>query len=286
MSAAPALDPVAVERCIVAALEEDLGAEGDLTTRALFPSPRPARARIVARSATVVAGVPIAVAVFRRLDPRAEAHAGVEEGAEVGPGTEIVAVRGDVRALLEGERTALNFLGRLSGIAWAARRAVREVEGTGVTILDTRKTAPGLRRLDKYAVAVGGASNHRMGLFDAAMIKDTHLAAASSIAAAVAALLERGVSPGRITVEVRSVEDLRAAIGAGAGRALLDNMDLETLRACAAVGRGRIVLEASGGLRPGSLRAVAGSGVDCVSLGWLTHSAPAADVSMELLPAE
>lgn len=286
MSVAPALDPVTVERCVAAALDEDLGGEGDVTTRALFPSPRPARARIVARSATVVAGVPVAVAVFRRLDPGADAHATVDEGAEVAPGAELLEVRGDVRALLEGERTALNFLGRLSGIAAAARRAVREVEGTGVTILDTRKTAPGLRQLDKYAVAVGGASNHRMGLFDAAMIKDTHLAAAGSIAAAVAALLARGVSPGRITVEVRSVEDLRAAIRAGAGRALLDNMDLESLRACAAEGRGRIVLEASGGLRPGSLRAVAECGVDCLSLGWLTHSAPAADVAMEVVPSE
>jgi nicotinate-nucleotide pyrophosphorylase (carboxylating) len=286
LSAVPALDPVTVERCITSALEEDLGGEGDLTTRALFPSPRPARARIVARSRAVVAGVPVAVAVFRRLDPEVEVRAGVDDGAEVEAGTEIVAVRGDVRALLEGERTALNFLGRLSGIASAARRAVREVEGTGVTILDTRKTAPGLRRLDKYAVAVGGASNHRMGLFDAAMIKDTHLAAAGSIAAAVAALVERGVSPGRITVEVRSVEELREAIRSGAGRALLDNMDLVTLRACAAEGRGRIVLEASGGLRPGSLRAVAETGVDCLSLGWLTHSAPAADVAMEVVPAE
>ncbi len=286
MTTIPPLDSATVERCIDAALEEDLGAAGDVTTRALFPAPRAASARILARSAAVVAGIPVAVAVFRRLDPEAQARAAVDEGDEVEAGTELVAVHADVRALLEGERTALNFLARLSGIASAARRAVREVEGTGVTVLDTRKTAPGLRRLDKYAVAVGGASNHRMGLFDAAMIKDTHLAAAGSIAAAVAALRERGIPPGRITVEVRSLADLRAAIQAGAGRALLDNMDLETLRRCASEGRGRIVLEASGGLRPGSLRAVAETGVDCMSLGWLTHSAPAADVAMEVVAAE
>jgi nicotinate-nucleotide pyrophosphorylase (carboxylating) len=234
----------------------------------------------------VVAGVPVAVAVFRRLDPDTEADILAEEGEEIEPDREIVSVRADVRAILEGERAALNFLGRLSGIATAARSAVREVEGTGVVVLDTRKTAPGLRRLDKYAVAVGGATNHRMGLFDAAMVKDTHLAAVGSIGAAVSALLGRGIPADRITVEVRTLEELRVAIRAGAGRALLDNMDLPTLRACAAEGRGRIVLEASGGLRPGTLRAVAGTGVDCLSLGWLTHSAPGADIAMEVVPLE
>lgn len=286
MSAQAALDPVALERCVLAALEEDLGEAGDVTSRALFPSPRPARARIVARSPLVVAGIPVAVAVFRRLDPAADTRVGVEEGSEVPAGTELLSIRGDIRAILEGERTALNFLGRLCGIASAARGAVREVEGTGVSILDTRKTAPGLRRLEKYAVAVGGAANHRMGLFDAAMIKDTHLAVAGSIPAAVAALLARGIAANRITVEVRTIEELDEAIRSGAGRALLDNMDLEALRRCAAMGRGRIVLEASGGLRPGALRAVAETGVDCLSLGWLTHSAPAADVAMEIATSE
>ena len=154
----------------------------------------------------------------------------------------------------------------------------------GAIILDTRKTAPGLRAADKYAVAVGGGRNHRFGLYDAAMIKDTHLAVSPDIAGAVAALRKRGVEADRITVEVRDLDQLARAIAAGAGRALLDNMDLETLRQAVAHAAGRIVLEASGGLRPGHLRAVAETGVDCLSLGFLTHSTPAADLAMETEP--
>jgi nicotinate-nucleotide pyrophosphorylase (carboxylating) len=184
--------------------------------------------------------------------------------------------------MLRGERTALNFLMRMCGIATAARSAVTETAETGARILDTRKTAPGLRRLDKYAVAAGGALNHRLGLYDAVMIKDTHLGVVGSVAGAVARARAAGHPADRITVEVRDVEQLRQAIESGAGRALLDNMDPVALREAVKIGGGRIVLEASGGLRPGALRAIAESGVDYLSIGYLTHSAPAADLAMEM----
>jgi nicotinate-nucleotide pyrophosphorylase (carboxylating) len=168
----------------------------------------------------------------------------------------------------------------MCGIATAARAAVEEVTGTGAVILDTRKTAPGLRHLDKYAVAAGGATNHRQGLYDAVMIKDTHLAAGGSIAEAVARAIAAGHAPSSLTVEVGTEEQLAEAIEAGAGRALLDNMSVEALRRCARRAAGRIALEASGGLRPGRLREVAETGVQFLSLGWLTHSAPAADLAL------
>jgi nicotinate-nucleotide pyrophosphorylase (carboxylating) len=270
-----------VARAVDLALAEDLGSAGDVTTDAVLPAGAQARARIVARSRLVLAGISVAAAVFQRLDPALEFHALFADGAELEPGTELARIRGPARPILRGERTALNFLMRMCGIATAARGAVREVEGTGVRILDTRKTAPGLRRLDKYAVACGGASNHRMGLYDAMLIKDTHLDAGCAIGEAVRRAADRGFAPRSITVEVRDLDELRQAIAAGAGRALLDNMDLDALKEAVRLAGGRIELEASGGLRPGGLRAVAASGVDCISLGWLTHSAPAADLALE-----
>ncbi len=276
------LDLERIGPIVARALEEDLGRSGDVTTRAIFRQPRRAVGHLIAREDLVLAGLPLSREVFRQLDPAVTFEVHADEGDRVGAGTRVASLRGDARPILEGERTALNFLMRMCGIATAARRAVEEVEGTGARILDTRKTAPGLRVLDKYAVAAGGADNHRMGLHDAVMIKDTHLGAATSITAAVAAVREAGEPPERITVEVRDLGQLQEAIAAGAGRALLDNMDLATMRRAAGVAAGRIVLEASGGLRPGSLRAVAQSGVDCLSLGWLTHSARAADLALEL----
>ena len=281
LDAAEALDE-AIERAVAAALDEDLDDDGDVTSLTLIDLGTHGRARLVAREALVVAGLPIAERVFRNIDPAVSFEARATDGDAVDGGTTIAEVSGEGRGLLIGERTALNFLMRLSGVASLTRRAVDEIAGTGARILDTRKTIPGLRRLDKYAVAVGGGVNHRMGLFDAAMIKDTHLALQPAIEPAVARLLERGLTPEQITVEVRSVEQLEAAIASGAGRALLDNMDLDGLRACVAVGKGKIVLEASGGLAPGKLRPVAETGVDFLSLGALTHSAMAADVAMEM----
>jgi nicotinate-nucleotide pyrophosphorylase (carboxylating) len=271
-----------VRHAVERALDEDLGAGGDVTTDAIVAEDARAVARIVARQRLVVAGLAVAEAVFRRLDPWLTVTAQCAEGEPVDAGAVLLVVSGAARPILMGERTALNFLMRMCGIATAARAAVDEVAGTGAAVLDTRKTAPGLRRLDKYAAAVGGAVNHRMGLYDAVMIKDTHLGVAGSLEAAVTRARERSHPPSTITAEVRTVQELEEAIRAGAGRALLDNMDLETLRRCVEVGKGRIVLEASGGLRPGKLREVAATGVDCLSIGWLTHSVTAADVAMEM----
>lgn len=280
----PAPDREAVRRVVRAALDEDLGSAGDLTGKSVVPERARARAILVAREPLVVAGIPVAVEVFRALDPSVESDVRLEDGARAAAGEAVLVVRGLARALLAGERTALNLLQRLCGIATAARAAVEEVAGTGAAILDTRKTAPGLRVLDKYAVACGGARNHRIGLYDAVMIKDTHLAVAGPIARAVKLALESGTPAEAITVEVDCLEGMEEAIAAGAGRILLDNMDLATLRRCVAAGRGRAVLEASGGLRPGTLRAVAETGVDCLSVGALTHSVRSADLAMDLEP--
>jgi len=277
----PALPREAIRNAVDAALAEDLGREGDVTTAAVIPEGTRAAARIVAREPLVVAGIPVAREVFERLDPELSLAPGARDGERVEAGRTILAIEGRAAPILEGERTALNFLMRMCGIATAARAAVDEIAGTGASLLDTRKTAPGLRVLDKYAVAAGGATNHRMGLYDAILVKDTHLAAAGSIAEAVARARAR--RPGLVvTVEVRDEAELRQAIDAGADRALLDNMDLDLLRRCVATGKGRIVLEASGGLAPGRLRAVAATGVDFLSAGFLTHSVRAADLAMDV----
>lgn len=281
MNATP-LDGAAVSRSVAAALAEDLGAQGDVTTHAAVSAARRGKASFVAREPMVVAGLAVAAEVFRQLDAGVSFTTRVRDGDAVDAGTIVAYAIGPARALLEGERTALNFLQRMSGIATATALAVEEVAGTGATILDTRKTAPGLRALDKYAVTTGGGRNLRLGLYDAAMIKDTHLGAAGSLEQAIAACRAAGLAPEAITAEVRSVEELDEAIAAGAGRALLDNMSLPTLDACVRRGKGKIVLEASGGLRPGTLRAVAETGVEFLSLGYLTHSVRAADLAMDL----
>lgn len=278
------LDPTVVRRIVSAALEEDLSGAGDVTTAALLDRGVTTTGMIVARADLVLAGCPVAREVFLALDPGLEFRSFHTDGERVPRGTRVASIAGDARRILEGERTALNFLMRMSGIATATARAVGEVSGTGCRILDTRKTAPGLRHLDKYAVSCGGATNHRMGLFDAVMIKDTHLAAGVSVTRAVQRALDHGHPPESITAEVRDLAQLDEAIAAGAGRALLDNMDLESLRAAAKRAAGRIVLEASGGVRPGGFLAIAETGVDFISSGWLTHSAPAADLAMEMEP--
>ncbi len=276
------LDAASLRATVKAALEEDLGSAGDLTTDAVVPAGCTVRAHLVARSELVLAGLDVAREVFRTLDPSVEFRKQRDDGEQVAAGERVANIRGPARAILRGERSALNFLMRMSGIASATRAAVEEIAGTPARILDTRKTAPGLRHLDKYSVAVGGALNHRFGLFDAVMIKDTHLALGGSIAAGVTAALARGVKAERITVEVRNLEQLDEAVSSGAGRVLLDNMTPSGLRSAVRRTAGRVVLEASGGLRPGRLREVAETGVDFLSLGWLTHSAPAANLAMEI----
>ena len=276
------LAPSVLNRVVTAALREDLDVAGDVTTDAVTEADRRGVGHIVAREELVLAGLPVAREVFRKLDQTLRFDPAFSDGRPVAPGTRVAAVRGLTRPILQGERTALNFLMRMCGIATATRRAVDEIAGTSARILDTRKTAPGLRRLDKYAVAAGGGVNHRMGLFDAVMIKDTHLDAGCTIPQAVARALDRGHPASAITVEVRNLEQLQQALDSGAGRALLDNLESRTLREAVQLASGRIVLEASGGLRPGRLRQVAETGVDFLSLGWLTHSAPAADLAMEM----
>jgi nicotinate-nucleotide pyrophosphorylase (carboxylating) len=275
-------DAAAVRRAVRAALDEDLGERGDVTSRAALPAESRAAGRIVARSTLVLAGLGVAREVFRALDPAIVFVEQRSDGESLGRGDRAAEISGSARAILAGERTALNFLMRMSGIATATAAAVDEIEGTGARILDTRKTAPGLRALDKYSVTCGGGVNHRMGLFDAVMIKDTHLGAGCAIGEAVRAALADGHRPETLTVEVRDLDQLEQAIAAGAGRALLDNMEPRRLRESVRAAAGRIVLEASGGLRPGFLREVAESGVDFLSLGWLTHSAPAADLALEI----
>jgi nicotinate-nucleotide pyrophosphorylase (carboxylating) len=264
------------------ALAEDVGG-GDVTTEATVAHDARARARITQKASGVIYGLDAAEAVFAHLDPGARCERSVEEGVWREQGGPVMTVEGSARALLTGERTALNFLAHLSGVATMAARAARTVEGTGAKALDTRKTTPGMRALEKAAVAAGGASNHRAGLYDAVLIKENHIAAAGGIAQAVARVRE--TAPGlaaTLEVEVRNPEEIDEALAAGAPRLLLDNMDDAQLRAAVAQVGGRAELEASGGVTLETLRERAQTGVDWVSMGALTHSAPALDLSLIL----
>jgi nicotinate-nucleotide pyrophosphorylase (carboxylating) len=273
------LTPPLLDRAVEAALAEDVG-EGDVTTEATVDADAVGVADLVTRAPGVVAGLDPAEAVFRALDPDLRFQRRVEEGAHLAAPAPVARVTGSVRAILVGERTALNFLGRLSGIATQTRRYVDAVAGTGVSILDTRKTTPGLRFLEKQAVATGGGRNHRFGLHDGVLVKDNHLRAAGSVAVAVDLLRAETDLP--IEVECDTLAQVEEALAAGTDAILLDNMSLEELRAAVAVVRGRARLEASGGITLENVRAVAETGVDEISIGALTHSAPALDVSLEL----
>ena len=269
----------ALERVVAAALAEDVGT-GDVTTEATVDTDAVGTAELVTRTAGVVAGLAAVEAVFRALDPEIRFEPLVEEGALVREPVAVARVSGSLRAILTGERTALNFLGRFSGIATLTRRYVDAVAGTGVAILDTRKTTPGLRVLEKRAVASGGGRNHRFGLSDGVLVKDNHLRAAGSVRAAVERL--RAATDLPVEVECDTLEQVDEALAAGADAILLDNMSLDELRAAAGLARGRARLEASGGVTLDTVRAVAETGVDEISIGALTHSAPALDVSLEL----
>jgi nicotinate-nucleotide pyrophosphorylase (carboxylating) len=269
----------ALDRIVRASLAEDLGV-GDVTTDATIDESAAGSAVLVTRAPGVVAGLDAVEAVFRVLDPDVEVERLAEDGDVLSTPAPVARVSGSLRAILTGERTALNLLGRLSGIATATRRYVDAVEGTGVAILDTRKTTPGLRVLEKQAVAAGGGRNHRFGLDDGVLVKDNHLAATGSIRAAVERL--RTVTDLPIEVECDTLEQLRDALAAGADAILLDNMSLDELRQAVAVTDGRARLEASGGVTLETVRAIAETGVDEISVGALTHSALALDVSLEL----
>ncbi len=281
---APRQLPASVVRDLVTlALAEDLG-RGDITTRALFPHAVPATAVITATQAGIAAGLPVAKEAFRQIDARLAFRALVKEGGRIKPGTALASIRGDGRSILRAERVALNFLQRLCGIATLTAQFVEAVKGAKILILDTRKTTPGLRQLEKYAVRTGGGRNHRFGLFDGILIKDNHLALAGSPAEAVRRAKRR--APRRmIEVEVTTQAQVEAAVNAGADALLLDNMSPARLRAAVKSVAGRAFLEASGGVTLANVRDVAATGVNAVSIGALTHSAPALDLSLELTAA-
>ena len=276
MTTEPSLE---VSQCIKRALEEDIGT-GDVTTDSIVPTGASLRGRIVAKQQGVVAGLEVANEVFRTLHPQIAFDARVEDGSRVTRGTVVAEVNGDARPLLTGERTALNFLGRMSGIATLTRQFVDAVAGTSATILDTRKTAPGLRTLDKLAVRLGGGQNHRTGLFDMVLIKDNHIDFAGSITAAVERVRASGTTV-EIEVETRTLDNVREALGLGVERILLDNMPAETMREAVKIAKGRAKLEASGNVTLENVLEVAQTGVDFISVGALTHSPRVFDVSLE-----
>jgi nicotinate-nucleotide pyrophosphorylase (carboxylating) len=264
------------------ALEEDVGS-GDITTQATVAPSARGHAQITQKAPGVIYGLEAAETTFALLDPDVRIERLAPEGVWREEGGPVMSVDGRAQALLTGERTALNFLAHLSGVATMAARAARAVQGTGARVLDTRKTTPGLRALEKQAVAAGGASNHRFGLYDAILIKENHIAAAGGIAAAIARA--RAAAPeaaGTLEVEVSTPEEIDQALAAGAPRLLLDNMDEQQLRAAVAQVAGRAELEASGGVTLQTLRSRAETGVESISMGALTHSAPALDLSLIL----
>jgi nicotinate-nucleotide pyrophosphorylase (carboxylating) len=269
---------LAIERNVSAALEEDVGG-GDLTAR-LIPATSTAGARIVTRGDAVLCGTAWVEACFRRLDPQVDIRWLAAEGSLAKAGQTLCTLRGSARALLTGERTALNFLQLLSGVATNTRRYVDAVCGTRAKILDTRKTLPGLRMAQKYAVVTGGGTNHRMGLFDAVLIKENHIAAAGGISAAMQAATSSAPHGAWIQVEVENLDQLREAIKAGAKMILLDNMNTAQMREAVAVAAGRAELEASGGITLENVREIADTGVDRISIGSLTKDVKAVDLSM------
>jgi nicotinate-nucleotide pyrophosphorylase (carboxylating) len=271
-----------VDRLIELALEEDLG-PGDVTTQALIPPDRQGAAQIRAKGNLVLAGLPVAQRVFRKLDPRVQFSQEAVEGQEVTPGTVLARVQGPLAAILTAERTAINFLMRLSGIATYTRKMVNAVAGFPAAIVDTRKTTPGWRTLEKYAVRTGGGANHRFGLFDGVLIKNNHLTAVGSVSEAVRLAREKSHHLLKIEVEVTSLAELEEALAAKADVIMLDNMDEATMTQAVKLTAGRAWLEASGNMSLERLPAVAATGVNLISMGALTHSAPAVDIHLRLV---
>lgn len=268
-----------LDRFVRSTLAEDLGDAGDITSAAVIPADARFTGVMDSRDAIVIAGLPIAEAFFRALDPAARIEALAEDGARVAAGADLLRLEGDARALLTAERSALNTVQHLSGIATLTRAYADKLLGTGATLLDTRKTLPGLRVLEKYATRMGGAQNHRMGLWDAAMIKDNHVAVAGGVDEAVRRAAAAGIT--RIIVEVDRIDQIEPALGAGATWLLLDNMDPATLRGAVTLVGGRVPTEASGGVTLETIRAIGETGVTYVSVGRLTQSAPAADIGLD-----
>lgn len=276
------LHPLTVEPIIRAALAEDLGRAGDITTDSIIPADAVATARIAARKDGRVAGLDAALIAFRLLDPGVAVKIAVADGGDVRPGGVIATLSGSARALLTAERTALNVMGRLSGIATATRALVREVDGTKARIVCTRKTTPGLRVLEKHAVKLGGGFNHRFGLDDAVLIKDNHIAVAGGVRAAVERVRATIGHMVKVEVEVDTLDQLDELLGLPVDVVLLDNMDPDTLRRAVRMIDGRLLAEASGNVTLATVRAIAETGVDMISCGWLTHSAPNLDLGLDM----
>jgi nicotinate-nucleotide pyrophosphorylase (carboxylating) len=274
------MNTIALRQFIREALNEDLGV-GDLTTEALVPADHKSSCVFIAKQTGVIAGLPVAKMVFEELEPNIAWIALVDEGMEVEKGTPIARISGFTRAILTGERVALNLLQRMSGIATITRQLVKKLEGLNCKVLDTRKTTPGLRQLEKYAVRVGGGSNHRFGLSHGVMIKDNHIAMAGSLAKAIETARSYVGHMVQIEVEADTLEQVKEILKYDVDAILLDNMDLETMREAVRLIDGKVWTEASGGITPDTIRGIAETGVDAVSLGWLTHSVTSLDISLD-----
>jgi nicotinate-nucleotide pyrophosphorylase (carboxylating) len=277
------LSPLVIEQAVRRALKEDLGRAGDITSAATIPEGTRARARLVARKAGVLAGLACAAESFRAIDASVSFRTKARDGAKLAADETIAEIEGPAIAVLSGERVALNFVGHLSGIATLTAAYVAKVAHTGAKILDTRKTIPGLRALEKYAVRCGGGVNHRFGLDDAVLIKDNHIAVAGGVAAALKRARAAASHLVKVEIEVDSLDQLAEVLKAGGADAvLLDNMDVATLKRAVEMARGKVVTEASGGVTLDTVAKIAETGVDVISVGALTHSAPALDVALDI----
>jgi nicotinate-nucleotide pyrophosphorylase (carboxylating) len=277
------LSPLAIEEAVQRALDEDLGRAGDITSIATIPESTRAHAIMVARQSGVIAGLPLAVAIFQKLSPDISIEAHARDGDAVAAGIRVLSISGPARAVLSGERAALNFVGRLSGVATLTADYVRHTAGTKMRICCTRKTTPGLRALEKYAVRCGGGFNHRFGLDDAILIKDNHIAVAGGIRPVLQRVRSQIGHLVTIEIEVDTLAQLREVLDTGmADVVLLDNMDIATLTEAVKLAKGRVVLEASGGVTQDSIARIASTGVDYASAGALTHSAPNFDIALDI----
>ena len=275
------MSPLIVDDLVSRALREDFGDAGDVTTLATIPADAVTRATIAARKPGTIAGVDAALAAFRLVDPAISATIRKDDGASVKKDDVILELNGPTRGVLSAERVALNFLGHLSGIATATAALVDAVKGTNAKIVCTRKTTPGLRAFEKYAVRCGGGHNHRFGLYDAVMIKDNHIAAVGGIKKAIEACRASIGHMVKIEVEIDGLDQLDAALSGGADVILLDNMKTDDMKRAVAINAGRAILEASGNVTIDTVRAIAETGVDVISSGWITHSAPSLDVGLD-----
>jgi nicotinate-nucleotide pyrophosphorylase (carboxylating) len=276
------LDWGKVDLIIENALEEDLGS-GDVTTDAIFSAADTCEAQIIAKEEGIIAGIPIAKRVFQKLDPATSFSQKLNDGQQVKPGDEILKIKGLVRAVLSGERLALNLLQRMSGIATVTSKYVEAISGYQARILDTRKTAPGLRVFDKYAVSVGGGCNHRIGLYDAVLIKDNHIDFAGSISKAVQIVRAKYQLRFKVEVEASNLQEVREALEAGADIIMLDNMSVKMMKEAVSIINRKAITEASGGITLDTVREIAETGVDFISVGAITHSSPALDIGLYMV---